>query len=233
MANRKEVTDFIVNTLAEFTPGNTYNSDLARSRLDKMSDREFDSYIKSLAKPDTEEGRKDQEIIPFYVPNLSKDKVTMEQLMKVADKVGLPLFERLWLTDPQTGTVYLTPQKYLVIDLLVRRQAQMLTKKSSIPSDTRSTDHLTAQVTGKSKGSKMSFPEVAAQLAQGLTATLTEEIKVRGGDRVAQVEFERQLIEHGEASIEVATSAGTLTKSTTVLAILLRSMLINNNLDEV
>lgn len=233
MASRQEVTAFIVGTLAKFVPGDTYNAELMQSRLDAMSAKEFDEYIRSLAKPDTEEGRRTQEILPFYEPNFKDPRLTMDALMEVAESIDHPLFEKLWLTDPQTGITYLTPQEYLVIDLMVRRQAQTLTKKSSIPSDARSVDHLTGQVTGKSKGSKISFPEVAAQLAQGLTDTLTEEIKVRGGDRVAQTEFERQLIETGEASLDEVTSTGSLTKATSTLSILLRAMLIGNNLDEV
>lgn len=153
--------------------------------------------------------------------------------MAVAEKIGHPLFERLWLTDPQTGTVYLTPHKYLVMDLLVRRQAQMLVKKSSIPENTRHVDELTGQVTGKSKGSKISFPELQAQLSQGLEQTLIEEIKVRGGDRVAQVEFDRQLIEEGQASLEEVTAGGGVTKATSNVAILLRGMKLDTNLDDV
>ncbi|MNE78369.1 hypothetical protein D3C80_1747700 [compost metagenome] len=117
--------------------------------------------------------------------------------------------------------------------MTVRRQAQMLTKKSSIPENARHVDEMSGQVTGKSKGSKISFPELQAQLAQGLESTLIEEIKVRGGDRQAQVEFDRQLIEHGEASIADVTAGGGVTTSTSNVGILFRGMMIDTNLDEV
>lgn len=233
MASRQEVTAFIVGSIAEIIPGDTYNSDLTKKRLDAMSDAEFDEYVRALAKPTTEEGIATQEILPFYSPNLKDPRITMTNLLKVADLIGFEFFEQLWLTDPQTGRVFLTPQKYLVLDMTVRRQAQMLTKKSSIPENSRHVDEMSGQVTGKSKGSKISFPELQAQLAQGLEHTLIEEIKVRGGDRAAQVEFDRQLIENGEASIVDVTEGGGVTKSTSTVGILLRGMMIDNDIDEV
>lgn len=233
MASRQEVTAFIADAIAGIIPGDSYNADLTKQRLDAMSDSEFDAFVRSMAKPETEEGRATQEILPFYSPNLKDPRVTMESLMAVAEKIGHPFFEQLWLTDPQTGLTFLTPQKYLVLDMTVRRQAQMLTKKSSIPENNRHVDEMSGQVTGKSKGSKISFPELQAQLAQGLENTLVEEIKVRGGDRTAQVEFDRQLIETGEASIEDVTEGGGVTNSTSTVAILYRGMMIDNNLDEV
>ncbi|QTH80282.1 putative virion-associated RNA polymerase subunit beta/beta' [Pseudomonas phage pPa_SNUABM_DT01] len=233
MTSRQKVTAFIVNAIADIIPGDRYNADLTQQRLDAMSDAEFDQYIRSLAKPETEEGRATQEILPFYSPNLKDPRITMENLLVVADKIGHKFFQQLWLTDPHTGRVFLTPQKYLVLDMTVRRQAQMLTKKSSIPENARHVDEMSGQVTGKSKGSKISFPELQAQLAQGLENTLIEEIKVRGGDRTAQVEFDRQLIEHGEASISDVTAGGGVTKSTSSVAILFRGAMIDNNMDEV
>lgn len=230
---RKQVTDFIVNNIAMIIPGDDYNPRVTRERLERMSDSEFDQYIRSLRRPKTEEEREHQEILPFYSPIMDDTRITMDNLMLVAESVGLPLFERLWITDPQTGRCYLTPNAYPVLMMLVRRQAQMLTKKSSIPEDARSVDEMSGQVTGKSKGSKISFPEVQAQLAQNLEATLIEEIKVRGGDRQAQVEFDRQLMEYGSASLNDVTQDGQVTSSTSNTAILFRGMLIDTNLDEV
>lgn len=233
MASRQEVTSFIVKSIAGIIPGDQYNVELTKQRLDAMSDEEFDTYIRSLARPANEDDLMHQEILPFVSPNLKDPRVTMENLMAVADKIGYPFFEQLWLTDPHTGVVYLTPQKYLTLHMTIRRQAQMLTKKSSIPADARHVDEMSGQVTGASKGSKISFPELQAQLSHGLEDTLIEEIKVRGGDRLAQTEFERQLIENGEVSINEVTEGTGVTQSTSTVAILLRGMMIDNNLDEV
>lgn len=233
MSRRQEVTDFIVTALAGFIPGDNYNAELTRKRLEEMSDVEFDQYIRSLAKPETEEGRATQEILPFYSPNLKDPRITPESLLAVAENIGYEFFEQIFLTDPQTGVTFLTPQKYLIVDMTVRRQAQTLTKKSSIPENSRHVDELSGQVTGVSKGSKISFPELQSQLAQGLENTLIEEIKVRGGDREAQLEYDRQLIENGEVRLDDVTSQGGLTSATTNLAIWMRGMALDTNLDEV
>lgn len=230
---RKQVTDFIVNGISMVIPGDPYNPTVTRERLDAMNDAEFDQYVRSLRKPTNDVEREQQEIIPFVSPPMDSTRITMDNLMLVAEMVGLKLFQRLWITDPQTGAVYLTPNEYPVLDMIVRRQAQMLTKKSSIPEDARHVDEMSGQVTGKSKGSKISFPEVQAQLAQNLEMTLIEEIKIRGGDEGAQLEFDRQLIEHGEASIDDVTVDGQVTKATSNTAILFRGMLLDTNLDEV
>lgn len=233
MASRQQVTAFIVDSVSGIIPGDSFNADLTKQRLDAMSDADFDTYIRALARPANDDDLINQEILPFVSPNLKDPRVTMDNLMVVADKIGHQFFEQLWLTDPHTGIVFLTPQKYLSLHMTIRRQAQMLTKKSSIPADARHVDEMSGQVTGKSKGSKISFPEVQAQLSHGLEHTLIEEIKVRGGDRVSQGEFDRQLIEHGEVSIEDVTSHGGVTQATSTVSILYRGMLIDNNIDEV
>lgn len=233
MATRKQVTAFIGDAIGKIIPGDKSNVELITTFLNKMSEEDFDSYIRSLARPEDPDMEHEQEILPFVAPNFKDPRVTMENLMALAEEIDHPLFEQLWLTDPQTGTTYLTPNKYPVSMQLIRRQAQMLTKKSSIPENTRHVDELTGQVTGKSKGSKISYPEVSAQLSQGLENTLVEEIKVRGGDRLAQIEFDRQLIETGEASLSDVTDGTGTTKATSAVAILLRGMMIGNNLDEV
>lgn len=237
MTKRQRVTDYIVAGYAGIIPGDDYNPSVARARLEAMSDSEFDVYIRSLANPEKNGGTAEEianrEILPFVSPPLGKEKITMDNLIALAEKLGIPLFERLWITDPQSGVTYLTPNKYPVFFQLVRRQAQMLTKKYSIPEDTRHVDEMSGQVTGKSKGSKISFPEVQAQLAQGLEATLIEEMKLRGGDQVAFKELDRQLIEHGEASIDDVTDGTTMTTATSNLAILLRGMMLDNDIDEV
>lgn len=231
--SRQQVTDFIVNSLSMVIPGDPYNSTVARERLDAMTLPEFDLYVRSLRKPKTDLEKQQQEILPFVSPIMDDTRITMDNLMVLAELVGLKLFQRLWITDPQTGIEYLTPNEYPVLDMIVRRQAQMLTKKSSIPEDARHVDEMSGQVTGKSKGSKISFPEVQAQLAQNLEMTLIEEIKIRGGDEAAQLEFDRQLIEHGEASIDDVTTDGVVTTSTSNVGILFRGMLLDTNIDEV
>ena len=69
-----------------------------------------------------------------------------------------------------------------MLKLPARRAAQMVSKKISIPSDNKSIDLLTGQVTGKSKGSKITNPELQVLLGLGLKDSVIELMKMRGGD---------------------------------------------------
>lgn len=230
MGNRKEATAFILEHIAMIDPSDKQNIDLARNQLESMSDAQFESYMHRIsAVPDDDEDRR-QDCLTYYAPNLGSTKITIENNLNIAEKVGHKFFERLWITDPQTGVTYLTPNEFMIVDLPIRRQAQLLVKKTSIPLDHKSVDELSGQVTGESKGSKLSFPELQAQVSQNLEHTIIEEIKIRGGDEKAYQEFERQMIERGSCSQAEILSMGTKVKSTETLATLLKGMHLDNNL---
>src|SRR5690606_25458353 len=148
------------------------NVELIRQQLEAMSDEQFEQYMTMLQRQDGE--RRPREILPYYAPNLAKSKLNIKRNLDIAEELGHKFFERLWITDPQTNVTYLTSHAHLVVDLPIRRQAQIHEKKVSIPMDSKSVDELTGQVTGSSKGSKLSFPELQAQLSQDLTSTIIE-----------------------------------------------------------
>jgi hypothetical protein len=230
MGNRKEATAYILEHIAMIDPSDKQNIDLCRKQLESMTDVQFESYMHRIsAVPDEDEDRK-QDCLTYYAPNLGTTKITIENNLKIADKIGHKFFERLWITDPQTGVTYLTPNEFMIVDLPIRRQAQLLIKKISIPLDHKSVDELSGQVTGESKGSKLSFPELQAQVSQNLENTIIEEIKIRGGDEKAYQEFERQMVERGSCSQAEILSLGTTVKSTQTLATLLKGMHLDNNL---
>ena len=196
-----------------------------------MSDREFDSYMKSLL-PHSEEEATRQEIIPYFAANLTgAPGINVENNFRIAEEIGHKFYQRIWIEDPETGQELLTPHEHLKIDMPCRRQAQLLIKKSSIPQDGKTIDDLSGQVTGDSKGSKLSFPELQANASQKLDSAILEKIKIRGGDEVAYREFERIMIAHGSVSQEEVMNLGSKVKSTKTVANLLRGMLLGNNLD--
>lgn len=230
MGNRKKATDYILKHIAMFDPNDKANVQLTKQFLESLSDEQFEDYMRRLRKP--ENGAEDQgrETLTYYAPNLSKIKLEVKRNLEIADAIGHNFFERLWLTDPQTGETYLTTQAHMVVDLPIRRQAQLLIKKSSIPANNNTVDELSGQPTGESKGGKLSFPELQAQVAQQLDNTILEEIKIRGGDEIAYQEFERQMLETGSASLEQLLSLGTKVKSTETLSKLFKGMHFDNNL---
>lgn len=227
MSKREKATRFILDSIAGIIPGDKTNVELMKMRLEAMSDQEFHDLMLSM-RPDAEK----QNILPFFAPNLQENKIQLESLEALAQKLKTTFYHHLHLTDPESGVTFQTPHKYLVMDLPVRRQAQMRYKKDSIPEHIRTVDDLSGQPVGDSKGAKISYPELQAQSAQDLTNTILEEIKIRGGDQKAFEEFERQILETGTASLESILQMNTTVRSTEILSILLKSAHLNNNLSE-
>lgn len=230
MSKRSDATAFILKWVGEIDPSDTHNVEVLKKHLDSLTDKQFDQYMESLL-PRAEEESVKQEIIPFFMANLSGSKITIENNIRIANELGHPFYERIWMEDPETGLEFLTPHSHLMIDLPCRRQAQLQMKKSSIPQDGKTIDDLSGQVTGDSKGSKLSFPELQANASQNLDAAILEKIKIRGGDETAYREFERIMIAQGSVSQEEVMHLGSKPKSTKTTANLLRGMLLGNNFD--
>lgn len=220
MTDRKAATAEILRVVEKILPGGG-NKEIYEEMLGKMTNAQFDDY---MAKLDSGE-----ETLPLTVPNLSKKRLSVERNLKVGKELGHDFFQRLWLTDPNTGTTYLTPIPYLVVDLPLRRQAQLLNKKISISEDAAHSDVLTGQATGPSKGASLSFPELQTLHAQGLDKTIEELIKFRGGDEVAFRAMDNELVQRGSVSLD-AIRTNSRVKSTETLATLLKAGHIETNL---
>jgi hypothetical protein len=126
----------------------------------------------------------------------------------------------------------LTPEKYLVVDLPVRRQRQLQRKKITIPQGTRHVDELSGQVTGPSRGSKISMPELQVLYSQDLTQPIVELIKYRGGDIKGQQLLYRSLMETGRASQKALSMTPTAVRSTQVLGIIFNAMHLSTTLND-
>lgn len=223
MGNRKAATDMILRYIDKILPGSP-NTEFYRTSLAAMSDKAFGDFIDRL-----DSG---EETLTINVPNLGKYKLDLQRNLAIAKELGHEFFEHLLLTDPTTGQLYQTPVKYLVIDLPLRRQVQLLESKSTIPENNKHIDELSGQSTGPSKGSKISFPELQVLFAQGLDSTITELIKFRGGDSKAFNAMNRSIIDTGTVNLEYLSQFGTKVKSVTTLSVLLKTIHLDNTLDK-
>ncbi|MCO6704853.1 hypothetical protein [Streptomyces sp. CHB9.2] len=223
MGNRKAATDMILRYIDKILPGSP-NTEFYRTSLAAMSDKQFGEFMNRL-----ESG---EETLTINVPNLGKHKLDLQRNLAIAKELGHEFFEHLLLTDPTTGQLYQTPVKYLVIDLPLRRQVQLLESKSTIPENNKHIDELSGQSTGPSKGSKISFPELQVLFAQGLDSTITELIKFRGGDSKAFNAMNRSIIDTGSVNLEYLSQFGTKVKSVTTLSVLLKTIHLDNTLDK-
>lgn len=218
--NRKAAQEVILRMVKDLDPSGK-NTAVYEDAFKRMNDAQFDNWMQAI--------EKNQDFVSLIVDNNNNNKVTIENNLKVAKKWGVKLFQRLWLTDPNTGMTYLTPLEYLVLHLPVRRQIQTLENKVSIPEDNKHVDEMTGQPTGPSKGSSISFPELQVLYGRGLDWSIQELIKFRGGDEKGMRELEKSVISSGGVSLEALKQLGTRNRSTVTLSIFLKGMMLDNN----
>ena len=222
MANRKAAQAFILEYMDRILPGGE-NKALYEELFASMSDKDFDKLMAKI---------KEGFVLPIIAPNLNEAKLDTSRNLKIAKELGHSFFEQIVLTDNDTGEEYTTPHKYMVVDMPVRRQSQLLDKNMSTPANNSVVDELTGQPTGVSKGAALSFPELGVLLSIGVDSAIEELIKLRGGDEVAFNAMNRQIMETGEADIDSIKTLGSKVKSTETLSSLLTGMHLRNNLDE-
>lgn len=221
MSNRKIVEREILYFIDQFRPGSK-NTEVYEELFKSMSDKEFAEWMDSL-----ENG----ESLILYAPNLEKPALSVRQNLKIAKALDVELFQHLYLTDPRTGQLKKTNNKYLVGDAITRRQAQTLDNKGSIPRSGGSIDQRTGQFVGEKRGSRISGPELHVNASKGLNKMLVELIKFRGGDVRGYNLFKQSIHNTGTVSMDyLRSNFDTTVKSTKTLAIYLKAMHLQNNL---
>jgi hypothetical protein len=221
MANRKAAQEVILKWIDELLPGSE-NTRLYQELFAQMSDKAFDELMRGI-----EDGTKRLAII---APNLGKYKLSIERNFTVAKKLGHEFFQRIRIDRGDGTPPYYSAVPYLIVDLPLRRQAQLLVKKISIPEDNRSVDDYTGQPTGKSKGSKISYPETQIMAANNLDHSLVEMLKYRGGDVKGFDAMNTMIAKTGGVSLKAIEKLGTTVKSTQTLSTFLTCMHLENTL---
>lgn len=221
MSKRKEVTEWVLGLMNTFRPGNE-NVATMRKFLESKSDKEFEALMLRY--------KNREEVIPYYNANLKDKDPDMLDIKKVGDKLGIEFFQRIWITDPITNIRYLTPERYLIVHLPIRRQAQHIDKKKSVVEDSNHIDSLTGQATGVSKTSRLSLPEIMNLESLGLNQCIDECINPRGGNELAFREAKRSMYTSGRFSLQDVESLGSRPTATITLKAFFRAMHIDNNL---
>ena len=221
LPNRSETEAFIIEWIEKLLP-NGGNDKIYRELFASMDDEAFTKFM-----DDIDKGNKTLAII---APNFSETTLSTERNLGLAKELGHNFFQRIWIEGEGDTPTYLTPIPYLVVDLPLRRQAQLLVKKIRIAEDNKSVDDFTGQPTGKSRGSKISYPETQVLAAMGLDECLIEMLKYRGGDVKGFDAMNRSISKTGGvrmASIEHMASG---VESTRLLKTFLTCMHLQNTL---
>ncbi len=221
MPNRKGATEWLVNFIDSILPGSP-NKEIYIKRLGEMTDEEFHQFVMKI--------KSEEEYLHLVVPNGSPVKLSIRRNYKLAEMLGFSFFERLVITNQKTGRRNISNFEHLTVDLGYRRQVQMLETKISVADDNVHIDQRTNQPTGVSKASGISAPESQMLRAQGLTNSLLEFLKVRGGDSQAYNVATKLILRDGRVRLETINNLGTRAKSVEVSSTYLTGMHLKNNL---
>lgn len=193
MSKRKATENLLLTTLDEIDVGSSKdNTKYYRDLFSRFNDKQFDDFMCKL--------RDNKITLSMIIPNGGEVKVDVENNFRIARKFNYEFVDHIKFKDvPEIGD-YITPVKYLTMILPIRRAAQTLSKKISIPESDNKIDMLSGQVTGKSKSSKLTLPEIQILAGMGLKSSIRELVKLRGGDLGGKNAMNTMLMKTGEAS---------------------------------
>lgn len=220
MTKRQEVTDWFLSMLHELQPNNK-NIQLYKEHLSSLSDEAFTELMTKLAN--------EEMVLPFYSANLVDKDVEIANGLKVGKKLNIEFFQRLWMTDHVSGVKYLTPHKYFVVHLPIRRQAQHVSKGKSVVESSAYIDSFTGQPAGASRTSRLSLPEIMNLDSLKLHHSIDEMINVRGGNELGFRVSRRGLVTTGEYTLKEVHDLGTRATSNETLKSFLFGMHYENN----
>ncbi|QAX96143.1 hypothetical protein [Vibrio phage vB_VmeM-Yong XC32] len=221
MANRKKVETEWLKFLDE-VKAPVRNKELYKELFARLTDEEFDAMMQLI--------RDEKDVLAIRSFNMEGEGMDYEHVMKVGEKLGISWFQRIEMTDSVTRETSLSPVRYLILELQVRRQIQHLVKKRSTASSNKVVDQLSGQVTGDSKSASMSLPELTALNAKGNAQGIIELIKVRGGDKEAYRSMMEQIRDTGGFSLGPIIDANSRPKIISTTNKLLRGMGLSSTL---
>jgi hypothetical protein len=221
--NRQAAQALCLKIIDHLVPGGE-NKKLYETKFAAMNDQQFAEFIADLKSGKTN--------LVIVVPNGGNIKLDIDRNLNVAQELGVKVFQRVWMPPLNGARSYLTPNPYLIIPLPLRRQAQHLSKKISLPVDNNSVDSITGQPTGKSQGAKISLPEVKVLAAMSMDQTLVEMLKYRGGDEGARRAMDTALQKTGKVSLSWVQPYATGVKSTKAMSVYLKACHYRSTLDQ-
>jgi len=217
---RAETQAYIMKVIQMVEPSG-YNAKVYEEFFAEMDDAAFDKWMHALR--DSRDAKLKLLVPPFKVV------LSPGAAFKAAKFLGLEILERLRLWDPVGRRYCLTPEKYFLLKLPVRRLKQYLLDGLSVPDSDKRLNPLTDQVVKPDKGSAISFPQAQMIAEKGLTTTLQELMTIRGGDLEAYSRMVTEIETTGDSDTGVMHGTKGV-KSVMTLRSFLNAMHLDSNL---
>ena len=221
-AKNKRIVDKILKVMKTIDHTG-YNYDRNKKIFENMTDKEFDTYMRVL--------RDGKEVIHLVVPN-QKVLLDFNDIEKAGELVNTTFFHQLIMEDMDTGIKFVTPEKYFIGEVPVRRLEQTLEEKMSIPRSDMKIDGMTGQVTGDDRSCSITYPELQAIYANSGDKTLEELAVARAGNLDAYANLKHQLEDMGEANISDVLTENSMARSIKILDVYLATMGYFSNLSD-
>ena len=191
MKNRNKFEAELIALIERIT-GNKRATPLYKEMFKKMNDKALVAWLESLAKEEVS--------LTALIPNGDETGgLDTSNLQKIAKEIGIPLYERVWLTVP-SGLPVLSSHKALYCNVQLRRVSQSIMSKMIVARDDKSVDSITGQPTKKSTGNALTNPEVELLASYGLNKVAGEIHNIRGGDDGAYRAYKSLILSTGQAT---------------------------------
>ena len=192
---RKIFMDYLDAIMNKLDPSGA-NSKLYHEKFDKMTDSQFDSYIKRFFEDDKQN---------FYLEIVEYERdLTMENINACAEMMGVPLYERIalpYLTGDKEN-VLVSKSEVPVGYIHEKRMPQTLMKKSAASIKIDKRNPKTGQVVGEDKNARNSDSEVYSLATLGAMNALKEFMSARADDMKAKNEMYAAIAKNGYVSLE-------------------------------
>jgi len=172
------------------------NSKLYHNLFDKMSDKEFDKYIKEFF--EDEDQNLYLEIVEF------ERDLTLDNIFKCSEFMKVPLFENVcvpYLTYDMNN-IPVTPEPVPVGYIHIKRMQQTILKKNSGSIEIKKRNPKTGQVTNEDKNARNTDVETFSMIALGAEKALSEFMGPKADNMKAKNEMNNQISKNGYTSLE-------------------------------
>ena len=192
---RKELMDYLCKVMDLLDPSGE-NSKLYHKRFDKMSDKEFDVFIRKFF---------DDEKANFYLEIVEFERTpSLDNIEKCAGFMRVPLFERVampYLTHDKDNVV-VTPQEVPVGYIHEKRMQQTLLKKNAGSIEIKNRNPKTGQVANEDKNARNSDVETFSLIALEANEALKEFMGPRADNMKAKNEMYNSISKNGYTALE-------------------------------
>ncbi len=224
MGNLKAFEKVIIDTVSAIDPSGR-TTKVYENIFKKLTDAQKHQLVKDL-KAGTAK-------LFVMDPPLMGSKLSFKHNRAVAKKLFNYDFYKSIQYPAKTGApAFMSVNKHLHLDLMCRRQAQMLLEKISVSGGKQNVDNLTGAPSSTAKTSRLSFPELQILKGHGLDKAIKELYTIRGGDMGGFRSMQDQLLNTGTTSLDSIEATRTGVKSKESAGNYLRAAHLRHNLDE-